>query len=217
MKLDRSNFRITLVFAVMAALGGGLAFAVGCGSDDGDGDQSGPGANDKDGATNGDGSMTNNDGGGDGAACTAPNGGLGQACINFTGDGGDGGSNCPCDLACAATKCVARAKCNEALLSWDGPTTNTDGTCLENLAGFVIYSGIDAGAGPFPNVTDAGLPCVSIGTAACGDGGMAQVLKCAYRLGPLANGQWSFAVTTYSDAGVESVPSNIAGKTITCP
>lgn len=212
MKIARSGIRAVALLACIASASTGLAVFVGCGSDAGNenGASSGdPGGGDP---SKNDGAASGGDGGvlADGAiACSDPNA-LGKACEPDA-------APCPCGLSCSGARCTTPAACNEALLSWTGPTQNTDGTCLRDLAGFVIYSALDASGGPYPNVVDAGLPCVQTGMGACGDAEAVPQLQCSYRLKPLANGTWYFVVTSYSDAGVESVPTGEVSKNIACP
>ena len=71
-------------------------------------------------------------------ACAAPDADLGGRC--------EAGTDCSCGAICAATQCMPAAACDEAILSWVGPTSNDDGTCLTDLAGFTIQWGMsDAG------------------------------------------------------------------------
>jgi hypothetical protein len=82
-----------------------------------------------------------------------------------------------------------------ASLSWVPPTTNTDGTPLTDLAGFVINYGTSASA--MTNSVN-----VSSATAT------------GYTVGSLAAGTWYFTVTVYTTAGTQSAPSDVASKTI---
>ncbi|HVJ31218.1 MAG TPA: putative Ig domain-containing protein [Gammaproteobacteria bacterium] len=82
-----------------------------------------------------------------------------------------------------------------ATLSWLPPTTNTDGTPLTNLAGFKVYWGTAAG-----NYSSS-VTVMNPGLA-------------TYVVGNLTPNTYYFAVTALSSAGVESVFSNPASKTI---
>ena len=80
-------------------------------------------------------------------------------------------------------------------LSWLPPTQNTDGSALTDLAGYRVYWG--PAPGNYPNsvtVPNAGLA--------------------TYVVGQLTPAVWHFAVTAYTNAGVESGYSNVAAKTV---
>ena len=124
---------------------------------------------------------------------------------------------CPCDQVCSARRCVAPAACDEALLSWDGAYSNTDGTCLTDLAGYRLYWGTTPG-GPYPNLVEVGLPCVDGDVVACGmPGEMTTQQVCSYRLTGLADGTTYFVMTTVNQAGLESAPTGEVSKTVACP
>lgn len=79
-----------------------------------------------------------------------------------------------------------------AILSWDPPTTNTDGTLLTDLAGHKIYYGTSAGN--YTNTLDVGN-------------------RTTYQLGSLTDGiTYYFAVTAYNIYGSESAFSNQVSK-----
>jgi len=90
------------------------------------------------------------------------------------GSGGDGGTE-------------------NATLSWDAPTTNTDETELTDLAGYKVYYGTTSGV--YDNVID-----------------VADVTT--YTLTDISPGTYYFAVTAYDDGGNESDYSNEVSKTI---
>jgi Putative Ig domain len=82
-----------------------------------------------------------------------------------------------------------------ATVSWNIPTTNSDGTPLTNLAGFRIY----------------------YGTAADSMTKVAQIANSGvstHVLTDLSPANWYIAVKAYTSAGVESALSNTANKTI---
>jgi len=127
----------------------------------------------------------------------------------------------PCDgNVCSGLRCTPPAACDEALLSWDGPVANTDGTCLTDLGGFKVRWGATMG-GPYEHEVDVGLDgCAAGEDMTCGlDGAMstATQLKCSYRITGLENGTTYITVTSYNTAGVESTPSGEAAKTVACP
>lgn len=78
-------------------------------------------------------------------------------------------------------------------LTWDSPTTNADGTPLEDLAGYKIYYGISEG-----NYT-ASIDAGNVTT---------------YTVSNLSSGTYYFAVTAYDISGNESGYSNEANKVI---
>lgn len=80
-----------------------------------------------------------------------------------------------------------------ATLSWSAPITNTDGTQLTDLAGYIIYYG--PSSGHYTNSIDVGN-------------------STSYILNNLTTGTYYFAVTAYNMAGYESTFSNEASKTI---
>lgn len=142
-----------------------------------------------------------------GDACAAAAAGEGVACSKD--------EDCTCNTVCAAKRCVKRSACDEALIAWDGPTSNLDGTCLVDLGGFMVQLGQTQG-GPYARI-DAGSPCAPGPTVPCGDGGSATQLDCAFRVGPLDAGTWYFVVSAYTEAGVESPVSSEVSKTVACP
>jgi hypothetical protein len=78
-------------------------------------------------------------------------------------------------------------------LTWEAPTTVSDGTPLTDLAGYKIYYGTSSGN--YTEVIDAG----NVTT---------------YTVGSLPPGTYYFAVTAYNGSGNESDYSNEASKTI---
>ncbi len=74
------------------------------------------------------------------------------------------------------------------VLSWTPPTTNSDGTPLTDLAGYMVYCG--ASSGKYDRKKDAG-----------------NIIK--YDTKPwLPDGHWYCAVTAYDTSGNESTYSN---------
>jgi hypothetical protein len=149
------------------------------------------------------------DAGADADACAPANAGIGASCTTDM--------NCTCGTVCAALKCVPRSKCDEGLLTWDGPVARTDGQCLENLEGFKVYWGTTAG-GPYEHALNVGIPCANGASLPCGDaGGSVAELKCSYRVTALDAGTWYFTVSAYSDAGEESTTAAEVSKNVACP
>lgn len=82
-----------------------------------------------------------------------------------------------------------------AMLSWNPPTQNTDGSALNNLAGYRVYWGTSQDS--YPNSVTIPNP------------GLA-----SYVVDQLTPAQWFFVVTAYSSNGVESGYSNVASKQV---
>jgi hypothetical protein len=82
-----------------------------------------------------------------------------------------------------------------ATLDWMPPTENTDGSVLNNLAGYTVYYGTSpSGLTQSVKITNPGLT--------------------AYTLSNLQSGTWYFTVTSYSSAGIESTRSGVVSTTI---
>jgi hypothetical protein len=81
-------------------------------------------------------------------------------------------------------------------VSWTPPTTNTNGSALTDLAGYIIYYGTSNGKlNQTINVPSAGTT--------------------NYVVPGLTTGTWYFAVAAYTNTGLESTLSSVASKTIT--
>ncbi len=90
---------------------------------------------------------------------------------------------------------VSQIATGTATLSWTAPTTNNDGSPLNNLAGFRVYYGTSVGN--YPNqvsISNPGLTTTVVDN--------------------LAPGTYYFVSTAISSQGVESNFSNVAQKTI---
>lgn len=83
----------------------------------------------------------------------------------------------------------------QVTLSWTAPTQNTDGTALNDLAGYRIYYGTSPGNYPNP---------ISINSA-----GMT-----TYVVGNLSPGTYYFVSTAVNSMGIESDYSNVAQKVV---
>jgi hypothetical protein len=81
-----------------------------------------------------------------------------------------------------------------ATLNWHPPTVNTNGTAINNLAGFMIYYGTNANNYASVKVANPGLT--------------------SYTLSNLPAGAYSFAVVAYNSAGESSQYSSVVTKTI---
>jgi len=82
-----------------------------------------------------------------------------------------------------------------ATLSWEAPTTDTNGAPLTDLTGYRIHYGTSA-----TSLTDT-IQLTSVGIQ-------------TYVVDNLAPGTWYFAVTAVARTGVESALSNVVSKTI---
>jgi hypothetical protein len=141
-------------------------------------------------------------------------------CVASCADAGPGSatcvtdSDCPCRNFCALGVCVRSSRCDEAFLTWNGATSDTNGECIHNLGSFNLSWGTTSG-GPYPNTLDVGMPCVPGAMVAC-DGGQAIQLDCAYRITGLTNGTWYFVANDCDTSGICSTSSNQASKVIHC-
>jgi Fibronectin type III domain len=85
---------------------------------------------------------------------------------------------------------------SSATLSWEAPTTNTNGTPLMDLAGYRIYYGSSAtDLSQSAEITSVGIQ--------------------TYVIDDLGPGTWYFAIMAVTSTGAESALSNIVAKTIT--
>ncbi|MGH8227125.1 MAG: fibronectin type III domain-containing protein [Steroidobacteraceae bacterium] len=83
----------------------------------------------------------------------------------------------------------------DAKLTWSAPTTNSNGTALTDLAGYDIHYGTNYGS--LTNVVD-----VSSASAV------------SYTVTGLTSGTWYFAISAYTNTGLQSALSNVGSKTI---
>jgi len=81
-----------------------------------------------------------------------------------------------------------------ATLSWQPPTTNTNGTAINNLAGYTVYYGTSTSNYTSVKVANPGLT--------------------SYTVSNLPAGSYSFAVVAYNSAGESSQDSKVVTKTI---
>lgn len=80
-------------------------------------------------------------------------------------------------------------------LGWQAPTSNTNGTALTDLAGYIINYGQSA-----TSLTQS----VNIGTAS----------TTSYTVGDLSAGTWYFALTAYTTDGLQSSLSSVVSMTV---
>lgn len=83
-----------------------------------------------------------------------------------------------------------------ATLKWTAPTTNSNGSALTDLAGFHIHYGTN------PSSLTSVITVPSASTA-------------SYVVSSLSAGTWYFAVSAYTNSGLEGPLSNVGSKTIT--
>lgn len=95
----------------------------------------------------------------------------------------------------AATPASVPSGPGQATLSWDAPTTTTQGSALTNLAGYRIYYGV------YANDLTQTVQVNGVGLQ-------------TYVIDNLAHGTWYFAIKAVTATGVESAPSNVVSKTI---
>jgi hypothetical protein len=82
-----------------------------------------------------------------------------------------------------------------ATLSWEAPTTTTNGSALTDLSGYRIYYGLDAqDLSETINLATVGMQ--------------------TYVIDNLASGTWYFAIKAVTSTGIESALSNVVSKTI---
>lgn len=96
-------------------------------------------------------------------------------------------------VSTTSTLTVTAITTGSATLSWDVPTTNTDGTPLTNLAGYKIYYGTSSGN--YTKIIDVG----NVTT---------------YVINNLAPGTYYFTTSAYDTSGIESGYSNEVSKTL---
>jgi hypothetical protein len=96
-------------------------------------------------------------------------------------------------VSATAALTVTAITTGSATLSWNAPTTNTDGTPLTDLAGYKVHMGTSSGN--YATVVDIG----NVTT---------------YSVSNLAPGTYYFVVTAYDSSSNESSFSNEASKTI---
>jgi hypothetical protein len=82
-----------------------------------------------------------------------------------------------------------------ATLSWEAPTSNTNGTALTPLTGYTIYYGTSQNSMTHSVVVSGASTT-------------------AYEITGLASGTWYFAIAANAADGTQSAMSNIGSKTI---
>lgn len=127
--------------------------------------------------------------------------GIAVAVLMLTGCGG-GGSGANSSAASVATSPPPSSSTpsptvdNSATLSWTAPSDNSNGSALTDLAGYHIYYGTTPGAlTNTVNITNPGT--------------------LSYTVTNLGAGTWYFAISAYTNSGLQSAMSNVGSKTIT--
>jgi hypothetical protein len=110
------------------------------------------------------------------------------------GQGGSGASTATGASTPASTSPPPPTSGN-ATLSWQAPTTDTNGAPLTDLAGYRIYYGTSA-----TDLSDT-IQLTSVGLQ-------------TYVIQNLASGTWYFAIKAVASTGVESAFSDVVSKTI---
>lgn len=110
-----------------------------------------------------------------------------------------------------AEETPARRGVGTATLSWDAPTTRSDGQCLDGLAGFVVRWGNAPEALRFSRtVTVDEAQCViTTRRSSCGP-----IRRCSYTVRDLEPGEWHFSVSAFDGNRRMSAPSGTVQKTI---
>ena len=90
---------------------------------------------------------------------------------------------------------------NTATLSWEAPTTNLNGTPLNDLAGYKVYYGVESG-----NYAET----IDVGATSCQEVGLKT--ECTTTIDNLNTGKYYFAVTAYDTSGNESSFSDEGSK-----
>jgi hypothetical protein len=128
------------------------------------------------------------------------------------------GASCNEAADCRSRSCAGGACCDDtAILAWDSPTTNADGSCLTDLAGYGIYWGLASGSytqNVLVPLDDPELYCARNGNLpACG-----AESTCTYTVTRLGSGTWYFATKSYNSGGEQSEFSGEVSKTVfPCP
>jgi hypothetical protein len=135
-------------------------------------------------------------------SCTASGGWLGSRATSGSSTTGALNTTTTYALACTgaggtanktATVTVAAVANGTATLSWEAPTTNTDGTPVTPLSGYTIYYGTS------PSALSHSISASATATS--------------YEITGLASGTWYFAVEADATVGTKSAMSNIGSKT----
>ena len=99
-----------------------------------------------------------------------------------------------------------------ALLTWDAPTSRTDGSCLSEVTSYrVSYGTAHEFYENVETVDSKNLQCTeTAATGACGQ----KVLRCSYMVDRLSDASWHFAVQAVDSEGLVSDYSNERIRTV---
>lgn len=125
--------------------------------------------------------------------------GLAAVAVILSGCGGGSGSSPSAAATSSATgsssSSTPAVSTGSATLAWSAPTSNTNGSALNDLAGYHIHYG-----------TSAGSMTQTVNVAGAG--------TTSYVISNLSTGTWYFGITAYTNTGLESPMSNVGSKTI---
>lgn len=110
-------------------------------------------------------------------------------------DGSKSASLSPFSITVASSAPPPPSANGTATVSWNAPTTDTNGTPISGLAGYIIAYGSS------PDALDQAIQ-VSSATAT------------SYTIPGLAAGTWYFIITAYTSAGTQSAASNLGSVVI---
>lgn len=124
---------------------------------------------------------------------------MAAALLLLSGCGGGSGASTSRNsgpLATSSTPSATNASSGgTATLAWSAPTSNTNGSALTDLAGYHIHYGTNASSlSNTINIPSAG--------------------SVSYVVTGLTAGTWYFAISAYTNSGLESAISNVGSKTI---
>ena len=138
-------------------------------------------------------------GGGSGSpsanAVSSPTGATGSSGMTSGSSGSASGSTSLPSSGGSSGSTPLPASKGSATLTWTAPTTNSNGSALTDLAGYHSHYGTSAGA--LTNTITISSPSTL-----------------TYAMTSLGAGTWYFAVTAYTNTGLESLMSNVGSKTI---
>jgi hypothetical protein len=122
--------------------------------------------------------------------------GVCAALLSGCNDSTGGSTAAESSAATGSTSTTSTTPVNRsATLSWEAPTTNTNGSALTDLAGYRIYYGSSS------DELKQSVQITNVGTL-------------TYMINNLAPGTWYFAIMAVTSTGGESALSNVVSKTI---
>lgn len=123
--------------------------------------------------------------------------GLAAVAVILSGCGGPSGSSPSSSTSSGSGSSTSPpVSTGSATLAWKAPTANTNGSALDDLAGYHIYYGTSP---------DSLTQTVDVSSAS----------TTTYVIRNLSAGTWYFGITAYTNTGLESALSNVGHKTIT--